>query len=388
MRFRKGIFIITEEDHCPLYNVREELKLGDGILTLPASKPTCLTLAKELLAIASEDSSYEDFSHGMNKKAKFECGGCTGLIRFEYKKDKGFATLQMKLLAATERREKIRGTSAFAGLLRSVEVFSSLSSEDLLDLATLLELNEFPWQFPIAQKGDPGDRLFILLSGKAEVIDDHGVALAELTKGEVFGEMSLLSGDRVSATIMTAETCQIAVMNQKNFRHVLNRFPVLQIFFYKLLVSRITKMNMKRAEELSSGMVGQLSDISPIELCQMINSNQKTGKLNLESEEKRGLIMFNEGELVHVELDGLFGKDAFYRILAIDTGRFNFSQGLSAREKSLDVIGGFMGMLMEGMKRLDDSSALLRGGLSRGDIHNEQKAAKKRCLRDIAESKP
>ncbi len=355
MQFRNGIFIITEEDHCPLYNVREELKLSEGVLSLPAAKHTCLTLAKELIEIASAGGSYENYSQGMNQKAKFECGGCTGLIRFEYKKDKGFATLQMKLLAAAERREQIKGTSNFAGLLSSVDIFSTLSPEDLLDLSTLLELNEFPWQFPIAQKDDPGDRLFILLSGKAEVIDDNGVAIAELQKGEVFGEMSLLSGDRVSATIMTAETCQVAVMNQKNFRHVLNRFPALQIFFYKLLVSRITKMNVQRAEELASGMVGQLSDISPVELCQMINSNQKTGKLYIESEEKRALIMFNEGELVHAELDTIEGREAFYQILTIDTGRFNFSQGLTVREKTLDVLGGFMGMLMEGMKRLDDT---------------------------------
>lgn len=354
MQFRNGIFIITEEDHCPLYNVHEELKVSEGILTLPASKQTCLTLAQELIAIASDDSSYETYSQGKNKKSKFECGGCTGLIRFEYRKDKGFATLQMKLLAAAERRDKIKETSQFASLLRSVEVFSSLSADDLVDLSTLLELHEIPWQFPIAQKGDPGDRLFVLISGRAEVIDEHGVAIAELQAGEVFGEMSLLSGDRVSATIMTVETCQLAVMNQKNFRHILNRFPALQIFFYKLLVSRITKMNLKRAEELASGMVGQLSDIAPVELCQMINANQKTGKLNIEIEEKRAVIMFNEGELVHVEFDGFSGKEAFYRILSIDNGRFNFSQGLTAREKTLDVIGGFMGMLMEGMQRLDD----------------------------------
>ena len=355
MQFRNGIFIITEEDHCPLYNVREELKLSDGILTLPAGKLTCLILAKELIAIASADSSYENYSQGSTQKAKFECGGCTGLIRFEYKKDKGFATLQMKLLIAAERRDKIKGASNFAGLLRSVDIFSSLSAEDLLDLTTLLEFNDYPWQFPIAQKGDPGDRLYILLSGKAEVIDDHGVAIADLNKGEVFGEMSLLSGDRVSTTIMTAEPCQVAVMNHKNFRHVLNRFPALQVFFYKLLVSRITKMNVQRAEELSSGMVGQLSDISPVELCQMINSNQKTGKLNLESGDKRAMIIFNEGELVHAEIEGLAGKDAFYKILAIDNGRFNFSQGLTELEKSLPVLGGFMGMLMEGMKHIDDS---------------------------------
>lgn len=354
MQFRNGVFIITEEDHCPLYNVREELKVGEGILTLPAGKPACLTLTRELIEIASADTSYENFSRGSTRKAKFECGGCTGLIRFEYKKEKGFATLQMKLLAAAERREKIKSVTGFAGLLRSIEIFSPLSDDDLLDLATLLELVDYPWQFPITQKGDPGDRLFILLSGKAEVIDDHGVTLVELHRGEVFGEMSLLSGERVTTTIMAAEPCLIAVMNHKNFRHILTRFPALQVFFYKLLVSRITKMNQQRAEELASGMVGQLSDISAVELCQMINANQKTGRLHIEFEEKRATIAFNEGELVHAELNGTSGKEAFYRLLGMENGRFKFSQGLNAKEKQLDVIGGFMGMLMEGMKRLDD----------------------------------
>jgi hypothetical protein len=361
MQFRNGIFIITEERHCPLYNVGEELDVSEGNLTMPAGKNTCLTLAKELIEIASEGESFEKYGQGGVEKTKFECGGCTGIIRFEYKKEKGFATLQMKLLAATERREKIREVSHFAGLLRSIEIFSTLSNDDLLDLATLLELTEYPWQFPITQKGDPGNRLFIIISGRAEVIDDRGVTLAELGKGEVFGEMSLLSGERVTTTIMAAEPCKIAVMNQKNFRHILTRFPALQVFFYKLLVSRITKMNLQRAEELSSGMVGQLSDISPVELCQMINSNQKTGRLYLEYEEKRALIVFHEGELVHAELNEHEGKDAFYEILSIDNGRFKFSQGLSDKEKKMNVIGGFMAMLMEGMKRMDDKRHRILG---------------------------
>ncbi len=356
MHFRNGIFIITEEDHCPLYNVREELRVSEGNLTLPAGKPTCLVLARELIALVSTDQSFESYSLSSDSsvKAKFECGGCVGLIRFEYKKEKEFATLQMKLLAAAERREKIKDTAGFADLLRAIDIFSPLSDEDLLDLAALLELVEYPWQFPITQKGDPGNRLYILLSGKAEVIDDHGVTLVELDRGEVFGEMSLLSGERVSTTIMAAETSQVAVMNHKNFRHILLRFPTLQVFFYKLLVSRITKMNLQRAEELASGMVGQLSDISLVELCQMINVNQKTGRLNIEFEEKRAVIMFNEGELVYAELHGLVGKEAFYQILSLNNGRFKFSQGLTEIEKRRDVIGGFMGMLMEGMKRLDD----------------------------------
>lgn len=354
MQFRNGVFIITEDDHCPLYNVREELKVSDGVLFLPAAKPTCLTLAKDLVEIAQADNSYERYSKGKTEKAKFECGGCTGLIRFEYKKDKEFATLQMKLLDAAEKREKILGIRHFAGLLRTIPMFKVLSDDDLLDLATLLELNDFPWQFPIAQKGDPGNRLFILLSGRAEVIDEQGVVFAELRRGEVFGEMSLLSGERVTTTIMAAEPCQVAVMSQKNFKHVLNRFPTLQVFFYKLLVSRITKMNEQRAEELASGMVGQVADISLVELCQMVNSNQKTGRLNIENNEDRGVILFNEGELVHAEYKNFNGKEAFYEIIGVDDGRFKFTQGLSSQEKQFDVLGGFMGMIMEGMKRLDD----------------------------------
>jgi len=355
MQFRNGIFIITEEIQCPLYNVEEEINIGEGILTLPAGKPTCLRLAGRLLDIVSADGEYDRYRQAGTEKTKFDCGGCAGIIHFEFKKSKGYATLQMKLLAETDRREKIKGVSSFAGLLRTIKTFSALSDDDLLDLATLLELTEYPWQFPIIQKGDPGNRFFIIISGTAEVIDDHGTTLAELQKGEVFGEMSLLSGERVTTTIMAASPCQIAVMTHKNFKHILARFPALQVFFYKLLVSRVTKLNLQRTEDLASGLVGQLSDISPVELCQMINSNQKTGILELEFERDHGIAAFNEGDLVHAEFYELTGKDAFYEILSLENGRFKFIQGLDKNQRKYPVIGSFMALLMEGMKRFDDN---------------------------------
>jgi len=356
MQFRNGVFVITEESHCPLYNVEEELDIREGHLTLPTGKITCLILASKLIDIVSADKEYQRYSQGGIEKTKFECGGCTGIIRFEYKKAKGFSTVQMKLLVAADRREKIKGVSTFAGLLRKIETFSVLSDDDLLDLATLLELEEYPFQFPIIQKGDPGNRFFIIISGTAEVIDDYGTTLSEMQKGEVFGEMSLLSGERATITIMASSPCQLAVMTQKNFRHILARFPALQVFFYKILVNRITKINLQRTEELASGMVGQLSDISMVELCQMINANQKTGRLHIEYEGGLSVVVFNEGELVEAQFNELAGKDAFYEILTIENGRFKFTQGLTESEQNYSVIGGFMALLMEGMKRLDDKA--------------------------------
>ncbi len=330
------------------------MEISEDSLKLPASKATCLILAKDVIELATEDVAFESLQQGQSKRNKFECGGCVGIIRFEFKKEKGYATLQMKLLAAAERKEKIKLVANYAGILRSITIFSSLSDDDLLDLATLLEFEEFAWGFPICQKGDPGKNLYIIITGRVEVVDDDGVVLAEMGTGDVFGEMSLLSGERVSTTIQASEPCEIATMSQKNFRHILNKYPALQVFFYKLLVSRITTINVQRAEELASGMVGQLSDISPVELCQMINSNQKTGHLKIESNDYNGRILFNEGEVIKGDFAGKEDQEAFYEILSLNDGRFKFVQGLTRAEKKLPVIGGFMGMLMEGMKRLDD----------------------------------
>ena len=354
MQFRNGVFIITEERHCPLYSVGEELTVEEGVLTLPAAKPTCLTLTNDLIKLASEDIAYERYLQGSRKRTKFECGGCSGIIRFEFKKEKEFATIQMKLLAAADRREKLKSVSRFAGLLRSIEIFKPLSDDDLLDLATLLKLEDYNRGFPVMQKGDPASNFYIMISGRVEVMDEDGVTLADMGRGDVFGEMSLLSGESVTTTIMAMEPCQIASLSQKNFQHIMKRFPVLQVFFYKLLVGRITTINYQRAEELSSGMVGQFADIPPLELCQMINANQKTGRLKLEIGEEKGSLLFNEGELVFAAFNGKEGKEAFYDALAINEGRFKFIHGLGLKEMEFDVIGGFMGMLMEGMKRIDD----------------------------------
>ena len=357
MQFRTGVFIITEEDYCPLYNVGEEFVVTDIALKFPVGKPTCMILSHDVFNIVSEDTSFGKVSKGETQKTKFECGGCSGIIRFEFKKEKEFATLQMKLLAAADRKDMMKLVAEFAALLRTISLFKMLTDDDLHDLAALLTLEHYEWGFPITQEGDPGTNLFIIISGRVEVVDEEGITLAEMGVGEVFGEMSLLTGDRVTATILAAEPCKIAKMSQKNFRHILNRFPVLQVFFYKLLVSRITTVNMKRAEELSSGMVGQLVDIPPVEICQMINSIQKTGRLVIDSSETKAFLLFHEGEVLQAVHNDMKGKEAFYRILAMNRGRFKFMQGLTAAEKKKDVIGGFMAMLMEGMRRIDDRRA-------------------------------
>ena len=77
MQFRNGVFIITEERYCPLYNVGEEIYVDGGVMRLPAAKSTCLILAQDIIKLVSEDMAYESYLQGTKKKSKFECGGCS-----------------------------------------------------------------------------------------------------------------------------------------------------------------------------------------------------------------------------------------------------------------------------------------------------------------------
>lgn len=354
LEFRKGTFIITEENECPLYNVGEELTVDKNWINMPSAKATCLILAQDIAALSTEDIASDQTVLGEKKSTRFECGGCVGTIQFEYKKGKEYTTIQMKLLAATERKEKIENVSQVADHLAEIELFRPLSSDDLVDFITLLKVKNFDYGYPICQFGDPGTHLYILLEGKVEVLDEDGVALSEMGKGDVFGEMSLLSGDKVSTTIIATEPCEIATLNQKNFNHILTKYPSLQVFLYKLVVRRIAAMNRERAEELASGMTGQVVDIPLSELCQMINSNQKTGRLRVELDGNTGAVVFNQGDVISCEIYGKSGTEAFYELLLVDSGRFRFTQGITSRERKLDSIGGFMAMLMEGMRLKDD----------------------------------
>ena len=356
MDYRNAIFIVTEERACPIYNVGEEFKVEQMALAVPEGKPACLMMVRELMKAVADKKSMERFSPYGLKKVKFECGGCTGLIRFEFKKEKDFATLQMKLLAAAEQKARMRHLDKFYDMLRGIEIFEPLNEDSLRDLSAQLQLKEFDANKIILKKGEPGTSLYIMLEGRVAVIGDDGQTLSEMGAGEIFGEMSLLSGESITTSIHSREKTRLATLSSKDFKHVLNRYPVLQVFFYRMLVER-AQSNTMRAGTISSGMTGKLSEINPVELFQLINSSQKTGKVQLTLDDGNAIVTFHEGELVRTQYRNLSEKEAFFTLLAKGEGNFTYTSGLTAEEKELPVIGGFMGLIMEGMRRVDEQGA-------------------------------
>jgi CRP-like cAMP-binding protein len=259
----------------------------------------------------------------------------------------------MKLLAVAEQRAKMRHVDKFYDILRKLEIFEPLDEDSLRDLSSQLQVKEYGSNKIVLKKGDPGTSLYIVLEGRVAVIGEEGQPLSEMSVGDIFGEMSLLSGEPVTTSIHSREKTRLATLSSKDFKHVLNKYPVLQVFFYRMLVDR-SQANTLRSGTISSGMTGKLSEINAVELFQLINSSQKTGKIQLIFEEGSAVIGFNEGELVKAQYKEYTPKEAFFAVLAKGDGNFTYTSGLSTEEKELQVIGGFMGLIMEGMRRLDE----------------------------------
>ena len=241
-------------------------------------------------------------------------------------------------------------------LLITFPVFQVLDPDTIKYVVSLLKWEKFSEKDVIIRKGDIGRRLFIIISGKVEVLDDDGISVAFFEKGEVFGEMSLLSGDPVGMTVKAIKPATTLYLDGKDFKRILNQYPALQMYFARLLAQRLVKTNIARRKEFAYGIAGKLSEMPPSELFQSLNANQKTGVLTLQLPKGPAHVFFREGAIIRAEYDRKEREKAFYEVLREKRGRFKFTPGISAKDSEADELGDFIGLLMEGLRRLDESA--------------------------------
>jgi len=339
LNFPQAAFRIIGENNCPMYALGDELKVSGKSLLFPEGKSACLILLED---IAVSHTKYE--STGSRAGYAFKCSGCGGTVRLKYQTSQ-----------TVPRIKKTGGdTDSMAALLSNFSMFQNLGESDIRHIVSFLRRKTFDAGDIIIKKGEPGKNLFIVINGTIEVIGEGGISLAVMGTGEVFGEMSLLSGNPVGATVKVVEPVTLLYMNGKEFRNILNRFPSLQMYFTRLLARRLAEIQDIRSQEFASGMVGKLSEMPPSELFQTLNINQKTGILNLKLPKGTAEAAFRDGNLVRIGYDGLEGTEAFYEILREKEGRFKFSPGLSQEDMEADEVGDFMWLLMEGTRQIDE----------------------------------
>lgn len=358
MGFTEAIFKVVDVRECPYYRKGDEFKvsgnalllehnkgskfISTAIIDLPFQRRECRTLVANLTKILVEHERVDRIPERV-----ISCGQCNGAIKLEHKKGSSIALVE-------DIRQHSTDVNTIASLLSNFSIFKTLNEENLRDFVSLLRLRKYAPNDCIIHKGDLGKNLFIILSGLVDVVDQDGISITRLRNGEVFGEMSLISGDPVGATIKVLESTTVLYIRGQDFLKVLNRFPSLQMYFARLLSRRLTQSNILISKEFASGMTGTLAQMPPVELFQTLNYNQKTGILKMNLPQGPASFTFRAGGIVKAEYGRVKGKDAFFSVLGERDGRFHFVPGLPDQDNALPELGMFMELLMEGLRKLDE----------------------------------
>jgi len=124
-----------------------------------------------------------------------------------------------RLLADDMRAPEFGHTMQALAELRELPAFHGLDSEQL---AAILEhggwITAGPGEVLVTQ-GEPGDRFYVVASGRAEVIRD-GASVGLVSKGKYFGEVALLRNVPRTATVTASTPMRLFALDRDGFELV------------------------------------------------------------------------------------------------------------------------------------------------------------------------
>jgi NTE family protein len=118
----------------------------------------------------------------------------------------------------------------------------------LASLREPLSWHELPAGAPLMHEGEPGDAMYLLVSGRlrvSQVVRDAdggegGVrVLREITRGQVVGEMSLFSDAPRSATLVAVRDSVLARLARPDFDALLRRHPAVSMALTRQIIARL-----------------------------------------------------------------------------------------------------------------------------------------------------
>jgi small-conductance mechanosensitive channel/CRP-like cAMP-binding protein len=126
-------------------------------------------------------------------------------------------------------------------ILRCQPIFQGLGDDHLETLIATSKVNRFGRGEKIVQQGAQGASMFVLLQGQARVgVERNGdmTQIAELQGGDCFGEMSLLTGEPRSATVIAESDCEVMEIDKPTLANVLQANPEFVQHLSELLARR------------------------------------------------------------------------------------------------------------------------------------------------------
>ncbi|MGE5219074.1 MAG: cyclic nucleotide-binding domain-containing protein [Chloroflexota bacterium] len=105
--------------------------------------------------------------------------------------------------------------------LKSVDIFEHATVEQLGHIAGLTEEVNFEAGKTIYKEEEPGDTLYVILSGRV-LIEKNGSPIRELTEKEAFGTLEVLDSHPRAATAKAVDRVRALKLNGQKFYELLS----------------------------------------------------------------------------------------------------------------------------------------------------------------------
>jgi cAMP-dependent protein kinase regulator len=137
------------------------------------------------------------------------------------------------------------------------QLFSSFDEAALEEILSCTAIRSFEEGDIIVTEGEEGSSLFLIVSGRVKVFTrgekGEALPLAELTSGDFFGEVSLLTGKPRTATITAKEPVTVVELGRENVDHIAKRHPnvhtVLNDFYNRRAQETVEAVIRRMREE-------------------------------------------------------------------------------------------------------------------------------------------
>jgi len=156
-------------------------------------------------------------------------------------------------------------------LLRNVQIFESLTADELRSVRDNLILRRFKKNEVILYEEDTNKFMYAILEGKVKIVqnteDGKEIIIAMHEAGDSFGEISLIDGKTATASVQATSDSLIAIITKQDFYELLFANRKLLDNLLRMLCSRIREnvdkiqlLNFNNAAQRIKMMLIKLAD--------------------------------------------------------------------------------------------------------------------------------
>ena len=136
-----------------------------------------------------------------------------------------------------------------AKYLSSTPIFVELTEAELLDIAMIAEDKSFLKGELLAEEGEAGDSMFIIISGDVLVTKKNNfgdeIELARRGAGAHLGEMAILSNIPRTATLTALSDLKTLEINKNDFANILTTHPRTSLGIIRELIRRLDESDAR-----------------------------------------------------------------------------------------------------------------------------------------------